>query len=70
MTADFPMMQSDLVSAIPTFLGHIDAHLVSFDISPTGLVNAIFHDNRSVCTQATGYKLKVASYKLHVTSDK
>ena len=27
------------------------AHLVSYDISPTGAINAIFKDNRTVCAQ-------------------
>ena len=45
------LMQTALVSSIPTFLGHTEARLVSYDISPTGTINAIFKDNRNVCKQ-------------------
>ena len=42
-------MQSEMVPHLPLFVEHTRAHLVSYDISPTGAINAIFKDNRTVC---------------------
>ena len=35
MASGFPQMQTDLLPHVPTFLAHVDADLVSRDISPT-----------------------------------
>ncbi|KAL1529829.1 hypothetical protein AB1Y20_000761 [Prymnesium parvum] len=51
MCTGSPLMQSELVNNVPLFLEHVECNLVSHDISPTGLINTIFQDNRSVCAQ-------------------
>ena len=51
MTAGCAKMQLELVEWMDLFVEHTRGHLVSHDISPTGCINAIFHDNRTVCAQ-------------------
>jgi hypothetical protein len=51
MTSGCAKMQLELVPSLPTFVEHTRAHLVSHDISPTGCINAIFKENRTVCAQ-------------------
>lgn len=51
MCVGSPLMQAELVGYVPTFLEHVPCNLVSHDISPTGVINSIFQDNRSVCAQ-------------------
>jgi hypothetical protein len=51
MTVGCSRMQAELAPSLPLFVGHAEAHLVSHDISPTGCVNAIVKDNRTVCAQ-------------------
>ncbi|KAL3918329.1 MAG: hypothetical protein SGPRY_006053, partial [Prymnesium sp.] len=51
MTAGSPLMQSELASSVPIFVEHAEYKLISHDITPTGLINSIFQDNRSVCAQ-------------------
>ena len=46
-------MQTELVASIPLFVDHTEANLVSYDITPTGCINACFKDNRTVCAQVT-----------------
>ncbi len=53
MCTDFPLMQTELVASIPLFVDHTEANLVSYDITPTGCINACFKDNRTVCAQVT-----------------
>ena len=52
MTNGCSKMQLELVPHLDAFVEHTHAHLVSYDISPTGCINAIFKDNHSVCAQA------------------
>jgi hypothetical protein len=48
MTVGCSRMQAELAPSLPLFVGHAEAHLVSHDISPTGCVNAVVKDNRTV----------------------
>ena len=49
MSLDFPQMQQELSVHLPLFLSHITCSLEAPDISPTGCLATICHDNRVAC---------------------
>ena len=63
MTAGCSRAQHELVHSLSLFVKHTQANLVSHDVSPTGCINAVFKDNRTVCTQVEHARSNtIASY--------
>jgi len=53
MVSGFAQLQAELVPAIPTFVAHVEANLVAYDISPTGTISATLRDNRAACAMVS-----------------
>ena len=51
MTVGCNRMQLALIPWLPTFVKHTEAYLMDHDISATGVINAVFKDNRTACSQ-------------------
>ena len=50
MTTSCAKTQLELLPSLPIFLEHTHAQLVSYDVSPTECITAVFKGNRTVCS--------------------
>ena len=53
MCVGLPPVQMEVVKHMDVFVQHAGAKLSAHDVSPSGLISAIHHGNRSACEQAT-----------------